>query len=229
MVLGLHSLLTPSYPPHSCQTNPLKTPIFICNFSKTSFPASCHWKIVSGAFVWHSRLSPSQTFHSCLFLPLHTGSVIFTAVCGVFSCSKWDLVPWTGIEPGTLALGAGSQVLATGPPGKSQDDIFITQHRLHQAVIGNGPITSGESCLLLTPRVQSMSSECTALWHWHPAGTQADRAAVNGLNMTERIWQSIYRSLETSMQKGYVSFPLIFLWPAPVIWPCLNTKGLESA
>ena len=76
MVLGLHSLLTPSYPPHSCQTNPLKTPIFICNFSKTSFPASWHWKIVSGAFVWHSRLSPSQTFHSCLFLPLHTGSVI---------------------------------------------------------------------------------------------------------------------------------------------------------
>ena len=76
MVLGLHSLLTPSYPPHSCQTNPQKTPIFICNFSKTSFPASCCWKIVSSAFVWHSRLSPSQTFHSSLFFPLHTGSVI---------------------------------------------------------------------------------------------------------------------------------------------------------
>ena len=52
----------PSYPPHSCQTNPLKTLIFIWNFSNTSFPASCCWKIVSGAFVWHSRLSPSHTF-----------------------------------------------------------------------------------------------------------------------------------------------------------------------
>ena len=79
------------------------------------------------------------------------------------------------------------------------------------------------------PRVQCMSSECTALWHWHPAGTQAHRAAVSWLNMTERIWQSTYWSLETPMQKGYVSFPLTFLWPAQVIWPCLNPKGLESA
>ena len=30
----------------------------------------------------------------------------------------WDLVPWPGIEPGHLALGA--EVLTTGPPGKSR-------------------------------------------------------------------------------------------------------------
>lgn len=55
--LGLHSLLAASYPTHSCHTNPPKTPIFICHFSKTSFLASCCWKIVSRASVWHSRLS----------------------------------------------------------------------------------------------------------------------------------------------------------------------------
>ena len=28
----------------------------------------------------------------------HMGSLNFTAVYGIFSCSKWDLVPWPGIK-----------------------------------------------------------------------------------------------------------------------------------
>ena len=39
------------------------------------------------------------------------------------SCNMWDLVPWPGIEPRPLALGA--QSLATGPPGKSTLFIFV--------------------------------------------------------------------------------------------------------
>ena len=40
---------------------------------------------------------------------------IFVAACGIFSCSvwtlscsTWELVPWSGIEPGSPALGAWS-------------------------------------------------------------------------------------------------------------------------
>ena len=43
----------------------------------------------------------------------HTGSSIFVVTCGIFSCSKrtlscsvWDLVPRSGIEPRPPALGA---------------------------------------------------------------------------------------------------------------------------
>ena len=36
-----------------------------------------------------------------------------------FSCGRWALVPWPGIEPGHCALGE-YRVLVTGPPGKSQ-------------------------------------------------------------------------------------------------------------
>ena len=36
------------------------------------------------------------------------GSLIFAIACGVFSCSMWDLVPGSGIEPWPPALGAQS-------------------------------------------------------------------------------------------------------------------------
>ena len=35
-------------------------------------------------------------------------SLIFTAACRLFRCSRWDLGPWSGIEPGLPALGAWS-------------------------------------------------------------------------------------------------------------------------
>ena len=28
--------------------------------------------------------------------------------CGIFRCDMWDVVPWSGIEPGLPALGAQS-------------------------------------------------------------------------------------------------------------------------
>ena len=41
----------------------------------------------------------------------HSGSSVFIAACGIFrcgmrtlSCSMWDLVPWTGIDPGPPVL-----------------------------------------------------------------------------------------------------------------------------
>ena len=54
----------------------------------------------------------------------HTGSVIFTEACGSFSCgmrslhcSKWDLVPRSGIKSSPLHW--EHRVLATGLPGRS--------------------------------------------------------------------------------------------------------------
>ena len=41
---------------------------------------------------------------------------ILVGACGIFRCSMWDLVPWPGIEPRSLAL--EHEVLATGQPGK---------------------------------------------------------------------------------------------------------------
>ena len=41
---------------------------------------------------------------------------LFIWLLGDLSCSMYDLVPWTGIEPRPPALGA--QVLAIGPTGK---------------------------------------------------------------------------------------------------------------
>ena len=38
----------------------------------------------------------------------HMGSLIFTAVYGIFSCSMWDLVPWPGIKIQPPAKGVQS-------------------------------------------------------------------------------------------------------------------------
>ena len=38
----------------------------------------------------------------------HVESSVFLVACGIFSCSLGDLVPWPGIEPWLLALGAQS-------------------------------------------------------------------------------------------------------------------------
>ena len=43
----------------------------------------------------------------------------------------WDLVPWQWIKPWPPALGA--QILATGPPGKSSEDVFIWEHPMKSA------------------------------------------------------------------------------------------------
>ena len=44
----------------------------------------------------------------CWVLVAARGSLIFIAMWGIFSCSRWDLLPWLGIEPGPPALGAWS-------------------------------------------------------------------------------------------------------------------------
>ena len=38
----------------------------------------------------------------------HVGSLTFVAVCETLSCDMWDLVPWSGIEPGPPAWGTQS-------------------------------------------------------------------------------------------------------------------------
>ena len=63
-------------------------------------------------------------------LILHVWSLVVAwgnfSSCGMqtLSYGVWDLVPWPGIEPGPPALALLS-LLATGPPGKSQDSLFF--------------------------------------------------------------------------------------------------------
>ena len=66
-------------------------------------------------------------FFFLLYQVLVAARGIFIATCGIFgearrifSCSKWDLVPWPGIKPPALG------VLATGPPGKSLDPPLLS-------------------------------------------------------------------------------------------------------
>ena len=54
----------------------------------------------------------------------HVGSLTFVAVCETLSCDMWDLVPWSGIEPGPPAW--GTQSLSYWPPGKSP--LLLIQH-----------------------------------------------------------------------------------------------------
>lgn len=108
--LGLHSLLAASYPTHSCHTSPPKTPIFICHFSKTSFLASCCWKIVSRAFVWHSRLSRiwtlpnisvlliSFTMHRPISQPSQQRYQASPRLVGSFS-GVWKGYSWVTCQP----------------------------------------------------------------------------------------------------------------------------------
>ena len=77
---GLCSLLPSPYPTHSCQTNPPKTPIFMCCFSKLASWLPLAWKIVSNAFIWQSRLSVMCTLANvtrCFFLRPRTSLVIW--------------------------------------------------------------------------------------------------------------------------------------------------------
>ena len=57
------------------------------------------------------------------FLLFHWLHWVLVAASRIFSFSKWDLVPWPGIEPRPPALGAGS-LRTTGPPKKSQTKRF---------------------------------------------------------------------------------------------------------
>ena len=55
---------------------------------------------------------------------------VFTATCGIFSCSMWDLVPDQGLNalpsPATPHIG-NTRVLATEPPGKSPSIKFLSE------------------------------------------------------------------------------------------------------
>ena len=41
---------------------------------------------------------------------------IFVALCRIFSCGMWDLVPWPGMEPRPPALGVQSHWTTRGVP-----------------------------------------------------------------------------------------------------------------
>ena len=53
---------------------------------------------------------------------------IFSVGIWTLSSSMWDLVPWPGIEPSPLYWEC--QVLATGPPGKSQAPLLLNNLRI---------------------------------------------------------------------------------------------------
>ena len=54
-------------------------------------------------FVYFFKL----IYLAALDLNCGTGD-LFVPACGIFSCGRWDLVPWLGFKSGPLALGAQS-------------------------------------------------------------------------------------------------------------------------
>ena len=80
----------------------------ICHLGTWQLPLTSH-KV---CFLCHSFLifiylldcPKSQLPHTGFFLVVAFGMLV--AVCGIYSCSVWDLVPWPGIEPGLWALEA---------------------------------------------------------------------------------------------------------------------------
>ena len=76
--------------------------------------------------------TPTNSFLSSfyfIFIWMHQ----IVAACRIFSCGMWDLVPGPGIKPRSLQW--EHEVLATGPPEKSQqcsfDWVSMSRHSCH--------------------------------------------------------------------------------------------------
>ena len=70
---------------------------WLYHFPRASVPNTITWG--------GGRISTYDFFFLILFIWLYQ---VLVVALGFFSCGIWDLVPWTGIEPGVLALGAPS-------------------------------------------------------------------------------------------------------------------------
>ena len=79
-----------------------------------------HWEADSES--WNLQEVPSSSPLKIFIWP----HWVLVAVCGVFSCCTWDLVPRPGVVPGPLHWEDG--VSATGPPGKFLCDVFLRQN-----------------------------------------------------------------------------------------------------
>ena len=72
---------------------------------------------------WYLTVDSWQSVHLCLCQVLAVACSMFSCCTQTLRCGMWDLLPWTGIEPGPPAMGA--QSLTTGPPGKSSPSGLI--------------------------------------------------------------------------------------------------------
>ena len=90
---------TPSHPSRLSQSTGL---------SSLHHTANSYWlsvlRMVMYMFSYKSRVA---LFILKTYLLIWLCQVL-VAVCGIFSCGTWDLVPWPGIEPGPAALGTQS-------------------------------------------------------------------------------------------------------------------------
>ena len=82
---------------------------------------------VSSGPAWTSGLTHHLPFSIFIYLAMPGLScstwALLTAAGRIFSCSPWDLVPWPGLNPGPPALKL--EVLATGPPGKALQHVYL--------------------------------------------------------------------------------------------------------
>ena len=65
------------------------------------------------AEIFTASVKTRHLFQLLILLRIYISLIIWlfqvlAAACGTFSCGKWDLFPWPGIEPGPPALGAWS-------------------------------------------------------------------------------------------------------------------------
>ena len=99
--VGCHALLHGIFPTWGSNTGLLHCRQILYHLShRVEFKSQSYWWMLA------CRLFLTKIFVYLVVLGLTCNNGIFFAICRIFSCSIWDLVPWTGIEPGHPALGA---------------------------------------------------------------------------------------------------------------------------
>ena len=117
----------PAWPHRSMAPQPqthkwsrLKTSLRTENSNSWALTFLCKGSLLTTLQPWWI-CSQQALCHFILLKSIYFMYLFYLAALAL-SCSMWDLVPWLGIKPRALALGA--QSLATGPPGKSTLLIF---------------------------------------------------------------------------------------------------------
>ena len=66
-----------------------------------------HW-VNNSSWSWLGRKWYHNFFFWLCWVLVVAKTATTWAACGIFSCSMWDLIPWSGIKPGPSSLGAQS-------------------------------------------------------------------------------------------------------------------------
>ena len=136
---------------------------------------------------------------------------LFYLAALALSCSMWDLVPWLGIKPRALALGA--QSLATGPPGKAKLFIFV-----HPAL----SLLKRKYLTNTWPFILECFSGALDLDKWNPRGNSwvFFQSRLGGVYSESFISKADFATPWTAAHQASLSFT--------ISWSLLKLRSIES-